>query len=1092
MAQIKASGAIQPTLAQSASTDLKFAEFLSDVVARFDPQFRHTYVNSAVELFTGRPANEFLGKSNRELGMPTALVDYWDSKLGEVFRTGQPTDVQFSFEGPGGLRHFCTRITPEKNASGVVASVLTFARDVTAERVLADACVAAGGVPGALDSEYFRSIIDSSDDAIIGKDLQGVVTSWNRGAQRIFGYTAAEMLGNSLLVLFPPERQQEESFILERILLGEKVDHFETVRLRKNGERVHLSVSISPIRDNAGRIIGASKVARDITPLKVEQERLQFALDAAGTGLWDWDLRSGVVYRTPHYYEVVGYKPEDDTHDFAFFKRTVHPDDLPHAMQTIEDYRQGKTEHIEFEYRLVSSKGKTDRWLQGRGRAVERNLDGFPVRIVGTLNDISNSKKIDLETREREKRLSRVLDGSDQGYWEWNLKTNDFQVSARWETMLGYAPGEIDVAPEKWGEKIHLEDFDIAMENVNGHIAGTKDAVETEMRCRNKAGGWTWILSQGRIVEWDTDGKPLLMSGTHTDISERKKSELEQQEAITVFASSYEGMMVVGADLRITKVNPAFTRITGYLSGEVVGQLPSMLSSGLQSQGFYKEMWASVRKHQFWAGEIWNRRKTGEVYAEHLSISVVKDKTGVVQHYIGIFSDISQIKAHESELDRAAHYDPLTGVPNRRLLTDRLEQAIGRTTRSESSLAVCYLDLDGFKAVNDQFGHATGDTLLKSVAAGLKKVLRGEDTLARLGGDEFVLLLSDIGTPAECSLILERVLEAVAEPMDIDGHKVQVSASIGVSLYPQDHVDADTLLRHADQAMYLAKESGKNRFHLFDPSSDKKAQLHRQRFERLSLALDHGEFCLYYQPKVDLGSGRIVGAEALIRWQHPENGLLPPGEFLQYMEGSELECAVGAWVIETALLQAENWRTQGEVINVSVNISANHLLQAEFLPELQQALLRHPLVAPSHLELEVLESTAISDMSRAVDVLQQCKRLGVQLALDDFGTGYSSLTYLRKLPVDTLKIDQSFVRGMLNDREDFGIVEGVVRLAIAFERKVIAEGVESLEHGAALLKLGCHFAQGYGIARPMPAEKFLEWTKEWRAVAPRFAFQRAS
>ena len=460
-----------------------------------------------------------------------------------------------------------------------------------------------------------------------------------------------------------------------------------------------------------------------------------------------------------------------------------------------------------------------------------------------------------------------------------------------------------------------------------------------------------------------------------------------------------------------------------------------------------------------------------------------------MQHYIGIFSDISQIKAHESELDRAAHYDPLTGVPNRRLLTDRLEQAIARTMRSESSLAVCYLDLDGFKGVNDQFGHATGDILLQGVAAGLKKVLRGEDTLARLGGDEFVLLLSDIGTPAECSLILERVLEAVAAPMDIDGHKVQVSASIGVSLYPHDHVDADTLLRHADQAMYLAKESGKNRFHLFDPSSDKKAQLHRQRLERLSLALAQREFCLYYQPKVDLGSGRIVGVEALIRWQHPENGLVAPGDFLQYIEGSELECAIGDWVIEAALLQAEQWRAQGEVVHVSVNISANHLLETSFLVDLQAALLRHPLVAPAHLELEVLESTAISDMSRAVDVLQQCKRLGVQLALDDFGTGYSSLTYLRKLPVDTLKIDQSFVRGMLTDREDFGIVEGVIRLANAFERKVIAEGVETLEHGAALLKLGCHLAQDYGIARPMPAAQFLDWSRKWQEQAPLLTFK---
>jgi len=1076
---------------QSPASDLKFAEFLGDIVARFDPQFRHTYVNSAVELFTGRAVNEFLGKTNRELGMPNALVDSWDAKIGEVFTTGLPSDIEFAFEGPDGVRYFRTRLTPEMNAHGGVQSVLTFARDVTAEKTLANRSTALAPMesPGA---DYFRSIIDSSEDAIIGKDLDGIVTSWNHGAEVIFGYTAQEMLGQPLLVIFPPDRVDEERFILERILHGEKVTHFETVRLHKSGRPVQVSVSISPISDQAGRIVGASKVARNITPIKVGQERLQFALDATCNGLWDWDLRSGVVYRSPHYYALTGYDASDDTHDFSFFQRTVHPDDLPNARKSIEDYRQGKTERIEFEYRLVTKAGKTDKWLQVRGQAVERDGSGLPVRIVGTLSDISISRKMDLETREREKRLTRVLDGSDQGYWEWNLKSNVFQVSARWETMLGYQPGEMKVSPESWGDIVHPEDYGLALENIRNHLSGALDSLESEIRCRTKSGDWAWVLSKGKVMEWDVDGQPLIMSGTHTDISERKKFELEQQEAITVFANSYEGMMVVGPDLRIAKVNPAFTRITGYEPDDVIGQIPSMLSSGLQNQGFYKEMWASVRKHQFWAGEIWNRRKNGEVYAEHLSISVVTDKAGVIQHYIGIFSDISQIKAHESELDRAAHYDPLTGVPNRRLLTDRLAQAIARTTRSESSLAVCYLDLDGFKAVNDQFGHATGDILLQGVAAGLKKVLRGEDTLARLGGDEFVLLLSDIGTPAECSQILERVLEAVATPLEIDGHKVQVSASVGVSLYPQDHVDADTLLRHADQAMYLAKESGKNRFHLFDPNSDKKAQLHRQRFERLSLALANHEFCLYYQPKVDLGSGRIVGAEALIRWQHPENGLLAPGEFLQYLEGSDLECSLGNWVIETALCQAEKWRIQGEVVHVSVNISANHLLEPHFLADLQAALQRHPLVAPAHLELEVLESTAISDMSRAVEVLHQCKRLGVQLALDDFGTGYSSLTYLRKLPVDMLKIDQSFVRGMLTDREDFGIVEGVIRLANAFERQVIAEGMESLEHGAALLKLGCHFAQGYGIARPMPAEDFLEWAREWRTSAPLQGFSRAS
>lgn len=542
--------------------------------------------------------------------------------------------------------------------------------------------------------------------------------------------------------------------------------------------------------------------------------------------------------------------------------------------------------------------------------------------------------------------------------------------------------------------------------------------------------------------------------------------------------------MVVGCDRLISRVNPAFTRITGYAAEDVLGKSPTMLASGLHDWRFYRAMWASIRKTGHWFGEIWNRRKSGEVFAQILSISTVTDARGQVQHYVGIFSDISKIKAHEQELDRVAHYDSLTGVPNRRLLGDRLAQAIARADRTGAFLAVCYLDLDSFKSVNDLWGHSAGDRLLISVTESLRHVLRAEDTLARLGGDEFVILLADIQSPEECSLIMERILTAVSAPIDIEGQTLAVSASIGVSLYPQDNVDADTLIRHADQAMYLAKDSGKNRFQMFDSISDRMAQEHRELVGRLALAIENQEFRLHYQPKVDLRTGELIGVEALIRWLHPERGLISPGEFLPHLQGTRLERPLGVWVIGSALEQSELWRAQGRRLRVSVNISASHLLSNEFLGDLAQALALHPALLPEELELEVLESTAIDDLPRAAQVLNECRRLGVHLALDDFGTGYSSLTYFRKLPFDVLKIDQSFVRDMLRDPDDRGIVEGVVRLAAAFDRTVIAEGVETLEHGAALLELGCDLAQGYGIARPMPPEQLLDWAKRWRAEKP--------
>jgi diguanylate cyclase (GGDEF)-like protein/PAS domain S-box-containing protein len=622
------------------------------------------------------------------------------------------------------------------------------------------------------------------------------------------------------------------------------------------------------------------------------------------------------------------------------------------------------------------------------------------------------------------------------------------------------------------------ESAKLLIETDRAIMASGKNQTHEESLTMQNGAGFVFLVTKGPIT--DAHGQVSGLFGVSHDITTRKTAELGLREAATLFESSYEGIMVVSPDRKITKVNPAFIRITGYTAEEAVGESPRLLSSGRHDSGFYAGMWQTLEQDGVWRGEIWNRRKDGEIYAELLSISVVRGAAGAVQHYIGVFWDITQIKAHEAELDHVAHYDPLTGSPNRRLLTGRLDQAIEHAQRSHHTLAVCLLDLDGFKLINDRHGQTTGDHMLIGVANNLKLVLRDDDTLARLGGDEFVLLLSNLSSAEDIALILERVQNAIAKPVNIDGELLSVSASIGVSLYPQDNSSPDALLRHAEQAMFLAKEAGKNRYQLFDPESDRQAQLHRTQLDQLDAALQNNEFVLYYQPKVDLLSGQIVGVEALIRWQHPQRGLLSPAEFLPAIDGSALEKPFGEWVIKTALAQASTWLGTGLSIRVSVNVSARHLLQADFQSHLKQALQDRAEVNPAQFELEVLESAAIDDIDLAVTTLQQCRTLGVHFSLDDFGTGYSSLTHLRKLPVDTLKIDQSFVRGMLDNPDDLGIVEGVIRLAGAFRRQVIAEGVETLAHGAALVKLGCRLAQGYGIARPMPAEQFPAWCEQWK------------
>ena len=566
------------------------------------------------------------------------------------------------------------------------------------------------------------------------------------------------------------------------------------------------------------------------------------------------------------------------------------------------------------------------------------------------------------------------------------------------------------------------------------------------------------------------------------DVSERRSSESGLRLAASVYANSYEGIIIADANKGIVDVNPAFTRITGYAKENVLGCSPNLLSSGRHDAAFYGVMWESISQHDFWQGEICNRRFDGSLYTEILSISVIRDSAGTVQHYIGVFSDITVLKAHEEELYRIAHYDQLTDLPNRRLFSDRLAQVLARSRRNETSVAVCYLDLDGFKAVNDAHGHAVGDKLLIELSQRLKGILRIDDTLARLGGDEFVLLLSSIAELQECQSALDRVLEVVAAPFDIEGKSLIVTASIGVTVYPADPVDSDTLLRHADQAMYLAKEGGKNSYHFFDPVHDQQVQTQRHYMQRLSEALEKGEFVLYYQPKVDLLDGTVMGFEALIRWQHPQEGLLAPGTFLHYLEGTELEILVGEWVLRSVVKQIQVWRDAGIVVTVSANVSADHLLRDNFAERLQGILADCPKEIAASLELEILETAALTDLKKAVHNITQCRKLGVQFSLDDFGTGYSSLTYFLNLPVQVLKIDQSFVKVMLDDPGGLGIVESVVRLAQAFNRPVIAEGVETPEHGAVLLHFGCRFAQGYGVARPMPVDRVNDWLLDWQGA----------
>ncbi|MDR3370407.1 EAL domain-containing protein [Rhodoferax sp.] len=580
------------------------------------------------------------------------------------------------------------------------------------------------------------------------------------------------------------------------------------------------------------------------------------------------------------------------------------------------------------------------------------------------------------------------------------------------------------------------------------------------------------------------DGAVFGVLGIYEDVSAQKRIEEQLVLDASVFEHAREGIAITDVAGNIINVNAAFTTITGYSREEVLGKNTRLLNSGRHGPEFFQAMYVELQDKGYWHGEIWNRRKNGELYAELLTITVVRDAQSQVQHYIAMFFDISDIKKQQQQLEHIAHFDALTNLPNRVLLADRLQQAMVQAQRRGRWLAVAYLDLDGFKLVNDTYGHDVGDLLLVTISDHMKGTLREGDTLARLGGDEFVAVLADLTDTDDCTRTLNRMLAAVASPVPFADQSLHVSASLGVTFYPQtEAVDADQLLRQADQAMYQAKLLGKNRFHVFDAAHDRSVRGMHESLDEIARAIELRQFVLYYQPKVNMRTGQVLGAEALIRWQHPERGLLPPAQFLPLIEDHPLAVTLGEWVIGAALQQMQQWHALGLALQVSVNLSARQLQQDDFVQRVGELLASAPTVNPALLQMEVLETSALQDLARTSQVIHACAQLGVGFALDDFGTAYSSLTYLKHLPVQTIKIDQSFVRNMLGDADDLAILQGVISLARAFKREVIAEGVETVAHGTRLLQLGCDLAQGYGIARPMPADQFCGWMARWQPDA---------
>jgi diguanylate cyclase (GGDEF)-like protein/PAS domain S-box-containing protein len=715
--------------------------------------------------------------------------------------------------------------------------------------------------------------------------------------------------------------------------------------------------------------------------------------------------------------------------------------------------------------------GELSWWLCNK--FIFKRHDG--VRLLGGLAvDITENRRAELRVRESESRYERAINGANDGIWEWDIVNNAEYLSPRYKQLLGYEDGELPNVRESFTDQLHPDERAHVFEAIRSHLAHEQPyALEMRLRCKN--GAYRWFFARGQ-ARWDEADQPVLLAGSITDITERKRVESDLRIAAIAFEAQ-EGMCVTDLTGNILRVNRAFTRITGFDAHEVMGKNPRLLKSGRHNAEFFQAMWAALAQNGAWEGEIWNRRKDGEVYPEYLIITAVKDHGEQVSHYVATFNDITKNKAAETEIMSLAFYDPLTRLPNRRLLLDRLKQALASSTRSGHEGGILFIDLDNFKILNDTLGHNMGDMLLLQVAQRLSSSVRDADTVARLGGDEFVVMLEDLSkdsfeAAAQTESVGKKILAALNRPYLLNHHEHRCSASIGATLFSNHETSIDELLQQADIAMYQAKNIGRNVMCFFDPQMQTAIAERAALENELHKVLLAGQFRLFYQVQVD-HENKVVGAEALLRWLHPQRGLIPPGHFIPVAEETGLILPIGEWVLETACAQLKLWQLEPAMCElvVAVNVSAKQFRQANFVAQVK-AIVEAAEINPARLKLELTESMLQDKIELTIETIMALKQIGVQFSLDDFGTGYSSLQYLKKLPLDQLKIDQSFIRDLATDANDKAIVRTIIAMAKALNLEVIAEGVETEEQRRILMQKGCRNFQGYLFGKPMPIKEF--------------------
>lgn len=679
-------------------------------------------------------------------------------------------------------------------------------------------------------------------------------------------------------------------------------------------------------------------------------------------------------------------------------------------------------------------------------------------------------------------RLKLALDAAQEALWDWSLnEQQEVFFSTTYCANLGYTKEEFGTNQHAWQSRLLPEERERIYRRVMRFIAEGDGDYDSTYRMRHKDNSLRWIRSRGRLIK-NAAGVPVRFIGIAQDITAQRGAEERLQQANAVFESTHEGILITDHTNTIIHINPAFSSITGYSAEDVIGQTPRIFKSGRHTPEFYKSLWTTLEANNEWSGEIWNRRKNGEILPQYQTIRLIRDENGFISHNVAIFSDISILKDSQSELNYLSHYDPLTGLANRSQLYDRLKSILQNAIEEQIDCTLFLIDLDHFKNINESLGHSVGDQLLQAVAQRIRKNIHSKCTLARIGGDEFVVISETDGTPERAAVIAQQIIKASKEPFILNNNQIFISASIGICLFPRAGDSVEEIMRNAGSALSKAKTSGRETFAFYS------SELTEQAFQRIRIAselhhaLDNKGLHVYYQPVFAMDGQKLVGCEALVRWNHPERGLIAPNDFIPIAEENDLIKSIDEWVLEHACEQMHTWQTSGLQLQFfAVNLSSRSLSNSS-LPAIVTNILQKTNVAPQYLELEVTESSVMEDPQNTDKVLTTLREQGIRLAIDDFGTGYSSLSRLKSLTVDKLKIDQSFVRNLPTNTEDIAIIRAIIALGSSIGLEVQAEGIETAEQMRFLQQQNCPLGQGYWFGRPMPAEAFTELLTEHTLV----------